>query len=807
MKMSLLDEFEWLAASVLEGDASREEVARFNDLIREYPELTQVYLEQLQMHVMLECRGGGLARPEFARMSGRARGGRAASEWKAGWRGLWKLAAAIAILVTGTILWYAADRSDTRGRLETERAPRTVPVFSAVRLMSQRNVAGLDLPESLPGVLRVESGTACVRLQTGVELTLVGPARVDVRNGLRVSLEHGQLLANVPHEATGFTVQTRELEIRDLGTVFGVRANRNASDVFVFQGRVQVNEAGSDASGQEISGTASGICESGEGVRAVAGERPAKFAARGQEAEKLLGSVRDGQALRDPVQALGIATRIADLWFERHVSASTVVVIDTVKTWAVTARQKTAQVRATASARQREKKTMNKKNTAAVLAAATLVAQAAIGGVTINGVDVGNLSGDGWTNNNGIVTLQKASATYVVAGSSNKVSLLVASNCTVVASNLTLDVSGLSGVSAFDCGTNAVTLQLWSDNNTKTNTFKGNANCAGIAVVSNAAGCASLTVTNLNAAGALAATAGAFASGIGGGASSTGGVVTINGGKVTANGGSGVDSGAGIGGGYKGAGSSLTINSGAEVTANGGGRAAGIGGGANRGGGVVTINGGTVTANGGGNGAGIGSGNAGGAAGGVTINSGTVTAKGGGFAAAIGGGYQGSAGGGVTINGGRVTATAGSGGSSGIGAAYGASAAAGTIRIGSGTVTATRSGSASDISASAAIFTGGSVLCSASTTTPAASNDTVAVYCVTVSNQAWVVNSSVVLLGLPSGFGTTDIFADSAKKVYLWLPNGTYWFLANTKSYYAEVAGAATNAVQRERPGTVIYFK
>ena len=188
----------------------------------------------------------------------------------------------------------------------------------AVRLVKQTDIQGLNVPETLPGLLSLDSGELVVRLQTGVELTLVGPASVNVRDGLQVYLDQGKLLASVPHWATGFTVRTRELEIRDLGTVFGVQVKEGTSEAFVFKGRVQVNEAGYSESGREMSGAGVGICEAGEGVRAVSGERPVKIAADWPEAKRLFGAVKAGRAFRDPRKTFETATRIADLWAERH---------------------------------------------------------------------------------------------------------------------------------------------------------------------------------------------------------------------------------------------------------------------------------------------------------------------------------------------------------------------------------------------------------------------------------------------------------------------------------------------------------
>src|SRR5574344_1269934 len=272
--------------------------------------------------------------------------------------------------------------------------------------------------------------------------------------------------------------------------------------------------------------------------------------------------------------------------------------------------------------------------------ALALSARAEIG-VTVNGADIAVASGTGWTYDGTSITLAGAGP-YVISGGNiqgwetNAVTIRAAADCTVIASNLVIDVSGTgrsptAGVPAFDCGTNAVTLALWSDEGT-TNVFKGGWGCAGVAVASNfvddVVWNASLAITNLNESAALLATGGEFAAGIGMNRFGLGsGTVTISGGRIMAVGGAW---GAGIGGVNGGAGGTVTI-SGGTVTATGGDYGAGIGGsysGYNGGAGVTAPPaGGTAAAVGGACGAGIGGGY-GGAGGTVTVSGGTVTATG-----------------------------------------------------------------------------------------------------------------------------------------------------------------------------------
>lgn len=386
MNHSVFDEFELLAETVLEGEASREEIARFNELIREFPDLFSVYAEQLQMHLTLQFRCGRGDSLESVHCDVRKSERQNVTGKKIWWRSLWKIAAAAAaILMTGAAMWYAAEISTACARFGTEIKTQTGAVLPAIRVVSQRGVKGLDMPETLPGTLRLESGEVAVRLQTGVELTLVGPASMTVQSGICVGLDQGSLLANVPHWATGFTVLTRELEVCDLGTVFSVAREKDITDVFVFKGRVQVSEGGYIGWCQKTTRPAVGICEAGEGVRAIFGERPAKIATDWPEARILFGAVQAGRAFRNPAKALATATRIADLWTARYMPGSNLVA-KKMRTGDGIPFQNTAWVRATVP--QQEENNMNRTSAAAVLTAAAVAMGAGSSGAVSEPVRV-----------------------------------------------------------------------------------------------------------------------------------------------------------------------------------------------------------------------------------------------------------------------------------------------------------------------------------------------------------------------------------------------------------------------------------
>lgn len=91
----------------------------------------------------------------------------------------------------------------------------------------------------------VEFGDGMVRIlfDSGVEVTLQGPAEFELVEDDRMILSAGLLTANVPPGAEGFRVDTPTAQVTDLGTAFGIHlGDDGASHVSVFDGEVEVEE-------------------------------------------------------------------------------------------------------------------------------------------------------------------------------------------------------------------------------------------------------------------------------------------------------------------------------------------------------------------------------------------------------------------------------------------------------------------------------------------------------------------------------------------------------------------------------------
>jgi hypothetical protein len=90
--------------------------------------------------------------------------------------------------------------------------------------------------------LSIASGTMELELNTGTTLVVVGPADWSVDGQNRVSLRAGKLLARVPQQAIGFTVETPTAKIVDLGTEFDVEVSESGTtEVQVSKGKVELH--------------------------------------------------------------------------------------------------------------------------------------------------------------------------------------------------------------------------------------------------------------------------------------------------------------------------------------------------------------------------------------------------------------------------------------------------------------------------------------------------------------------------------------------------------------------------------------
>ena len=205
--------------------------------------------------------------------------------------------AAAAVVVAGLFFWRHPAPSPTVATLV--QADNTKWSGSTLLTLSQSRLG--------PGMLALAEGIATVRFESGAVITLEAPTKFEIVDPLRCRLLEGSLTAEVPPAAHGFTVETPDLRVVDLGTRFGVTASSTGnSHVFVFEGAVRLDDAG-PATGRRLTAgssyhVASGITtRSGEPSRA----EPVQMIDSWTSIPTSFGRGRDGFARRGYVAAGG----------------------------------------------------------------------------------------------------------------------------------------------------------------------------------------------------------------------------------------------------------------------------------------------------------------------------------------------------------------------------------------------------------------------------------------------------------------------------------------------------------------------
>ena len=93
--------------------------------------------------------------------------------------------------------------------------------------------------------LQLSQGTVELTFQSGVKSIVMAPADLTLHDNDTLFMNKGTAWFQVPKGAEGFTVKTKEFQIVDLGTEFGVLAKADDNDeVHVFQGSVEVTPSG-----------------------------------------------------------------------------------------------------------------------------------------------------------------------------------------------------------------------------------------------------------------------------------------------------------------------------------------------------------------------------------------------------------------------------------------------------------------------------------------------------------------------------------------------------------------------------------
>lgn len=230
-------------------DASR---ARLTEMLENDPDARRVFLEAAKLEAMLQLEFPDSLvhfperrKPWFRR----------STVWLAA-------AASVALLAAGYTVFHGrgdlgdvgktvaipkqeVPNSSTQGTQFIESTPiaRVSALDGAIFADGSMIVQSGDLVP--PGTILLSSGRIGLTFFSGAQVHIEGPCRFHLKSDYRATLGHGRLTADVPPQATGFTIHTPSGQLRDLGTAFAVSVNRKgATDVHVLDGKVEAAPRG-----------------------------------------------------------------------------------------------------------------------------------------------------------------------------------------------------------------------------------------------------------------------------------------------------------------------------------------------------------------------------------------------------------------------------------------------------------------------------------------------------------------------------------------------------------------------------------
>jgi hypothetical protein len=225
-----------LCDRLLDGDFSPEDRARLETLVLGDATLRRWYVEFMHQHAALRqsaSRLGDVPLSEVLRTLPDAPMAKVIHFPR------WPLQLAAAVVLGLAIWWFAPH-------------PAEKPLATLVETNGARwdnsslpTVPGAHLRA---GRLRLESGVARLVFQSGAEVSLEGPAELELQGPNACFLHTGALTAHVPEQARGFTVSTAHAQLIDHGTDFGISADPGGrGQVQVLKGEVELHH---DRSGE-----------------------------------------------------------------------------------------------------------------------------------------------------------------------------------------------------------------------------------------------------------------------------------------------------------------------------------------------------------------------------------------------------------------------------------------------------------------------------------------------------------------------------------------------------------------------------
>lgn len=290
------EEVRRITAGLSDREPTPADFRRLERAVRGSDEARRAYVSMRQTHAALLTQttqnGQGMPQPPLPAGDVRSGGHLPRGRWSR--LGEPKYLALAALALAATLLlaltpsaWWSVAGSPVAGHAESPRQLTEGPT-NQPEVVAQVTKASDDCRLLIDGSIVENSGvvelhsdaevcliTGAIHVQfsSGVQSAFLAPAVFRPRSPMSIEMIEGHLTADVGEDGSGFTVETADAEVVDLGTVFGVSVSSvRGTEVVVFDGEVEVN-APKHAESVDVH-FASQRVETGEGVEIGSHAKP-----------------------------------------------------------------------------------------------------------------------------------------------------------------------------------------------------------------------------------------------------------------------------------------------------------------------------------------------------------------------------------------------------------------------------------------------------------------------------------------------------------------------------------------------------
>ena len=269
-------EFDEAVAALCHGSASEEQAREMNELLGSYPAARDEYILRVELHSRLasepdlfaQANENKIASPENILPIQTPRHARIrTTNW------VLALAACVALLAAG---WWGLQVSRLNSRIgATSKAVALLNRVVDAQWSPREKTPRLGAPLE-PGWLRLDSGLAQIVFYSGARVVIEGPAALQIISPGEAVCRSGRLTAEVPPQARGFRIRTPQMNVTDLGTVFGLDVKDHQTELHVFKGSVEFQPAAGSVR-QNLREGASAVMDNARSTRLITAN-PAAFA-------------------------------------------------------------------------------------------------------------------------------------------------------------------------------------------------------------------------------------------------------------------------------------------------------------------------------------------------------------------------------------------------------------------------------------------------------------------------------------------------------------------------------------------------